>query len=59
MLRAVKLLGDQFAMPRQDGVRCDDRGDFFQCLFTELLTDLGQRSALGIIELKPTFDLVA
>jgi hypothetical protein len=28
-------------------------------LFTELLTDLGQRSALGITELNPTLDLVA
>lgn len=44
---------------RQDCIRFDDRGHFFQCLFTELLIDLGQCSTLRITELNPPLDLVA
>jgi hypothetical protein len=47
-LRAVELLGDELAMPGQNGVGLD-KGDYFrQRPFSKLLADLGQGPALAI-----------
>ena len=40
LLGAIKLLGDQFAVPGEDSVRFDDRGDFRQRFLAQLLADL-------------------
>jgi hypothetical protein len=56
---AVKLLGGQFAVPGEDGVRFDDGGHFRQRLLAQLLANLGQGLALGIAQAYATFNLVA
>jgi hypothetical protein len=48
LLGAVKLLGDQFAAPGEEGVRCDDGGDVCQGFVAQLLADLRQGLALAI-----------
>ena len=59
LLGAVKLLGDQFAVPAKNRVGFDDRGHFPQGLFTELLADLGEGLTLSITQLDASLDLVA
>jgi len=39
--RTIKLLGNLFAMPGEDSVRCDNLRYFRQCLLPQLLTDFG------------------
>ena len=56
---AVTLLGDQGAVPGEDGVRFDDRGDFLQGFLAQLLANLGQGLALAIAQAYTTFALVA
>ena len=44
----IKLLGDQLAIPTQDGLRFRDQGDLLQRLTSEPLPDRGQRRSLRI-----------
>jgi len=46
-------------VPSEDGVRCDDLGDFLQSFLSQLLADLGQSLALPIAQPHTTRDLVA
>src|SRR5713101_8617306 len=48
LLRAVKLLSDQFAVPGEDGGGFDNGGDLRQRLLPQLFPDLGQGLALCI-----------
>jgi len=59
MRGAVELLGDQLAMPGQDRIRFNDRGDFLERLSAELFTNLGSRHAFGVGKLNASRDLVA
>src|SRR5881397_2070802 len=56
---AVKLLRHELAVPAEDRVRLDDSGHLRQCLFAQLLTNLGQGLALAISQPHTTFDLAA
>jgi len=58
LLGAVKLLGDQFAVPAKNRVGLDDRGHFLQNLLAQFLTDCGQRRAFAIGQPHPARDLV-
>ena len=42
LLGAVELLGNQFAVPGENRVGFDNRSNLFECLFSELLADLGE-----------------
>jgi hypothetical protein len=55
----IKLLGDQLAVPAENGVRLDERGHFLQSLLAELLADLGEGLPLAIIQPDASFKLVA
>jgi len=44
----IPLLRNQFPMPAEDGVRCDNCGQFPQCLTPESLTFDGQSTALAV-----------
>ena len=48
MFGTIKLLGDQLAIPAQDGLRFRDQGDLLQRLTSEPLSDRGQRRSLRI-----------
>ena len=48
LLRAVKLLGHEFAVPAENRVGLDDGGHFLQGLLPQLLANLGQGLALAI-----------
>jgi hypothetical protein len=56
---AVKFLGDQPAMPAENGIGLDDRGHFLQGLLPQLLADGGQRRAFAIRQPHTACDLVA
>src|SRR3954464_6874122 len=43
----IELLGNQLAIPTQDGLRFRDQGDLLQCLTSAPLPDRGQRSFHG------------
>src|SRR6266851_98860 len=59
LLGAVKLLGDQLAVPAENRVGFDDLRHFLQGLLPQLLAQLGQGFALAITQAYATFDLVA
>ena len=56
---AIGLLGDQLAVPREDGVGCDDCGHLGQCLLSQPLPDLGEGLALPITQPHTPWDLLA
>ncbi len=58
-MRAIKLLGDQFAVPAEDGVRFDDRGDVCQGFLAQLVADLRQGLALAITQPYTALELIA
>jgi hypothetical protein len=58
-LGAVKLLGDQLAVPAENRVGFDDLRHFLQGLLPQLLAQLGQGFALAVTQAYATFDLVA
>lgn len=58
MRGAIKLLGHQCAMPRQNGVGFDDAGDFIERLFAQLLADRSQCYAFRVGELDAARALV-
>jgi hypothetical protein len=49
----------ELAMPTENGLGFDDRGDFLQGLLPQLLTDLGEGLALAIRSAHTARDLVA
>src|SRR5215470_12737467 len=57
--RTIKLLSNQFAMPGEDSVRCDNLRYFRQGLLPQLLTDCGKRLAFAICQPHTPRDLVA
>src|SRR5438128_1985103 len=59
LLGAVKLVGDQFAVPGEDRVGFDDLGHFLQGLLAQLVADLSQGLALAITQPYPSLDLIA
>ncbi len=59
MFRPLTLLGHQCAMPREDRLRFDNGGAFFQRLCAELFAHLGQGPTLGVTQLDPSLNLVA
>jgi hypothetical protein len=56
---AIKLLGDQFTVPAENGLGFDDIGDFLQSLLPQLLADLRQGLALAVTQPDAPCDLVA
>src|SRR5258705_2603921 len=54
-LRAIEFAGDQLAVPGQDGVRLRDGCDLGENLATQAMTNLAERSSLGVRELQATF----
>jgi hypothetical protein len=56
---AVKLLGDQFTVPAENGLRFDDGSDFLSSLLPQLLADLGQGLALAVTQSDAPCDLGA
>jgi hypothetical protein len=59
LLRAVKFLGDQCAVPAENRIGLDDLRHFQQGLLAQLLADDGEGFALAITQLDATFELVA
>ena len=59
LLRAVKLLCDQFAVPGENGVRSDDGRYFRPCLSAQLLAYLSERLRLSVSQAYPTRHLLA
>ncbi len=57
LFRAVELLGDQAAMPGENGLRRDDGCNLREDLAAEPLTDLGQFSTFSVAELETAADL--
>jgi hypothetical protein len=57
-LRAVEFLGDELAMPGQNGVGLDNSGHFLQRLLAELPAGFSQRPVLAIAQLHTTHDPV-
>jgi hypothetical protein len=55
----ITLLGDQRAVPAENGVRLDDLRHFLQSLLAELLADLGEGLTLAIIQPDTPLKLVA
>ena len=58
-LRAIKLRGNQFAMPYQDDLWCDDHSHLCQRLLSQALADLSQCGALAIGQTYTARDLLA
>ena len=58
-LRSVELLRDQTSMPREDGLRLDDRCNLSERSTTKSLTDLREYSTFAVGQLRTTRDLVA
>jgi hypothetical protein len=59
LLGAIKLLGHQFAVPGENRIRFDHRGQLFECLLAKLYTDLGEGFPLTVTELDAASDLDA
>jgi hypothetical protein len=59
LLRAVKLLRHELAVPSEDRLRGDDCGDLRQGFLPQLLPKLGQSLPLAIAQLHATCDLLA
>jgi hypothetical protein len=59
MLGAVILLGDQLAVPGEDGVRGDEAGHFIQRLLAQLLAQFGERLPLAVAQAHAARDLLA
>ncbi len=59
ILRAVKLLGDQLAVPRQNGFGSNDLGDFGKRFSSQSFGRLRQAITFRIGQPDPAFDLVA
>jgi hypothetical protein len=55
---AIAFVGGGLALPTEDGVGLDHMRDCFQSFLAQLLTDLGQGLALGVIEPDSPLDLV-
>ena len=55
----VKLLGDEFPVPGEDGGGFDDCRHFLERLFAQLVADFGQRRAFAICQPQTTGDLMA
>jgi hypothetical protein len=54
LLRPVNLLGDELAMPGENGVGLDNRGNFLQRLLTQLPAGHGQGLTLAIVQAHTT-----
>jgi hypothetical protein len=48
VLGAIEFLGDEPAVPDQDGRRFGDTGNLFQCFPPKPFSDLGERGSLWI-----------
>ncbi len=59
LLGAVKLLGDQFAVPAKNRVGLNDLGHFLQGLLPQLVANCGQRLAFAVTQPDAPFELVA
>jgi hypothetical protein len=53
--RAIEFVGDQLAVPGQDGVRSGDIRHLGENFAAQAMTDLAECGSLGIRELQPTF----
>src|SRR3989442_734555 len=56
LLRAVKLLRDELAVPGQDGVRLHDTGHVFQGFLPQLLADLRESRAFAVTEVHASYE---
>jgi hypothetical protein len=52
-LRAIEFAGDKLAIPAQDGVRPGYGGDAGENFAAQAMTDLAERTSLGVRELQP------
>jgi hypothetical protein len=59
LLRTVKLLRGELAVPGQDGIRLHDAGHVLQRLLAQLLPDLGEHFAFAITKAYLAFNLRA
>jgi len=55
--RAIELVGDQLAVPGQDGVRLRDSCNLGEGLAAQPMTNFAQRGSLGVRKLQPSFQL--
>jgi len=58
-LGAVTLLGHKLAVPAENRVGLDDRGDFLQGLLAQLLAEVRQGLALAVTSPEAPLELVA
>jgi hypothetical protein len=55
--RTIELVGDELAIPAEDGVRSGYGGDVGQNLAAQTMTDLAQRPSLAVRQPQPTFQV--